>query len=537
MNRPLPIWFLPALASVLFFLTGLALLPWPGLQNDELFFAGPVFSRDAAFYSLNVGSMKIPFMVMSYSGALKTWVYSALFQVLAPTVWSVRLPVLLLGIGTIWLTWSWVRHIAGTRAATVTTVLLATDSVFLMTNTFDWGPVALQHILLLGGLVALQVWLTGRDGFSLHGNRMLALAFFLWGLGMWDKALLAWPLIGMAVGLICIFPREALRRVRFVTLLVAGVSFLAGAAPLVWYNIARPGETARQNAKFTTDGIAGKETALRRTIDGSTLFGYIVYEDSAPLRRQPRRKLERLPVWLSSLAGDHRTNWMLPAWALGFAFSLLLWSSPVRKILLFLLITVAVGWAQMALTKGTGGASHHVILLWPFPAVFLGIAFSAMADRIPRYGPPALAALVIFLAGENLLTTNQYLARLITNGSGGGWTDAVFPLAESIEDKSASWFGLVDWGYLNGLRTLHEGDLPLFIPDPEGHDFLQQVSSPDFLYIQHTEDKQIFTGVNGKIRQAAGELGYVEHVERTVPDRNGRPVFELFRFRRRTDPQ
>ena len=65
MNRPLPIWFLPALASVLFFLTGLALLPWPGLQNDELFFAGPVFSPDSAFYGLEAGSMKIPFMVMS----------------------------------------------------------------------------------------------------------------------------------------------------------------------------------------------------------------------------------------------------------------------------------------------------------------------------------------------------------------------------------------------------------------------------------------------------------------------------------------
>jgi hypothetical protein len=191
----------------------------------------------------------------------------------------------------------------------------------------------------------------------------------------------------------------------------------------------------------------------------------------------------------------------------------------------------------MALTKGTGGASHHVILLWPFPVVFLGIVFSAMADRIPRYGTAALTVLVAFLAAENLVTTNQYLARFIVNGPSGGWTDALFPLANSIEDKSASWFGLVDWGYLNGLRTLHEGDLPLFTVDVNGADFRQQVGSPDFLFVQHTEDKQMFPGVNDTVRQAAANLGYTERLERTIPDRNGRPVFELFRFQKQPGPQ
>jgi len=535
MNRALfsklPVWLVPTLASLIFFVTGLALIPWPGLQNDELFFAGPIFSPDAAFYRLQIGAMKIPFMVMSYTGALKTWIYAGLFQILAPTEWSIRLPVLLMGIGTLWLTWAWVRRIAGVRAASVTCILLATDTIFLMTNTFDWGPVALQHVLLMGGLLSLQLWLNYKT------NSWLSLAFFLWGLGMWDKALLAWPLIGMAVSSFCVFPREVLRRVRFVSVAVAVMSFLLGAAPLVWYNIARPGETARQNARFTTEAIANKVIVLRQTIDASGLFGYIVNEDSVPGKREPRGMLERLPVWISHVAGDHRTNWMLPAWIIGFVFSFALWMSPHRKLLLFLLITVIVGWVQMAITRNTGGASHHVTLLWPFPAVFLGIVFSRMAEKIPRYGTPALVILVGFLACENLLTTNQYLAWFITNGSGGGWTDAIFPLAESIEDKSASWFGLVDWGYQNGLTTLHEGDLPLFAVDEKWDGFRQQVSSPDFLFIQHTEDKQLFPGVNDRIRKAAAALGYVERLERTVADRNGRPVFELFRFRKQTDPQ
>jgi 4-amino-4-deoxy-L-arabinose transferase-like glycosyltransferase len=530
MKRQLPSWLVPALAGLLFLLTGLAFIPWPGLQNDELFFAGAFFSPDSALYSLQVGGAKIPFMVLSYYGALKTWLYAGIFQFFAPTEWSVRIPMLLTGVGTIWLTWGWVKRIAGTRAAAVTTVLLATDTIFLLTNTFDWGPVAFQHIFLMGGLVTLQRWLDNKS------NPMLALTFFLWGLGMWDKALFAWPLIGMAVASFCVYPRAALRRVRFVPVAIAVASFLTGAAPLVWFNIARPGQTATQNASFTTEGVRNKVAAFRQTIDGSTLFGYMVYDDPAPAPREPRGKRERLPVWISQLAGDHRTNWMLPAWALGFVCSLLLWNSPVRRILLFLLIAVAVEWAQMAITKNTGAASHHVMLLWPFPVAFLGIAFSAMADRIPRYGRPVLAALVVFLAGENLLTTNHYLARFIVNGGCGGWTDAVDRLADSIEDKSASWFGLVDWGYLSALRTLHEGDLPLFTVDVNGADFARQVNSPDFLYIQHTDDKQMFPGVNDRVRKAASDLGYRERIERTVRDRNGRPVFELFRFQK-TDPR
>ena len=537
MPRRLPSWLTPALAGLIFLLTGLALLPWPGLQNDELFFSGPLYAENSAFYQIHPGGTAIPLMVMSYSGALKTWLYAVLLFFFKPGEVSVRLPVLLIGIGTIWMTWEWTRRLAGLRAANVATVLLATDTIFLMTNLFDWGPVALQHVLLMGGLLAFQQWL------KTSSNRMLALAFAIWGLGMWDKALLAWPLIGMAVAVVLVFPKEVFRRIRPVPVGIAVAAFLIGAAPLVVYNIARPGETARANAKFTTADLVVKTMALRQTIDGSTLFGYMVHEDTVKMKRKPRSFGERLSVGLADLAGNHRTNWMLPAWLIGFAFSFLLWNSPVFRPLLFLLITTAVAWAQMALTKNTGAASHHVILLWPFPPVFLGIAFSAMADRIPRFGGPALAALVFFLAGENLLTTNHYLSRFIVNGGSGGWTDAVKPLTRTFGRKTASWYGIVDWGYLNAIRMLrpraaYPAEVPLFIVDvnAENQEFSRQIGSPDFLFIQHTAGNEMFAGINERLRQRAAREGYVEKVEQTIPDRNGRPVFELFRFQKETAP-
>lgn len=517
-------WFWPTLAGLVFFLSGLALIPYPGLHHDELFFAGPIYDPNAAFYSLNIGSAKIPLMVMSYSGAFKTWVFAALFQFFEPNVWSVRVPVLALGAVTLFLTWAWVARIAGRRAADVAVVLLATDTIFLMTATFDWGPVAFQHVFLMSGLLALRRW------FDAGRTPWLALAFFLWGLGMWDKALLAWPLIGLGAAAICVFTKQVVARIRPQAVAVAVAAFLLGAAPLVWFNVARPGETAKANARFTASGFGDKATVLRQTLDGSTLFGYMAQAGASGPKRQPRNAVERFSTALQHAVGPRYRNWMRPALLLGLACVFVFRATPIGRILVFLLLTMAVAWLQMAFTRGTGGASHHTILLWPFPAVFLGVAFSSMADRIPQRGAAAVAALTAILAAGNLLNTNEYLADFAVNGPAGVWTDAIFPLSDGLSPRSASWIGIVDWGCLNGLRLLHEGELRMFMADPEGPLFARQVASKDFLYIQHTKARQVFPGVNDRIRSAAAGLGYSERVERVVSDGNGRPVFEVFRF-------
>ena len=537
MKHKLPAWLAPAFSVLAFFLTGLALIPYPGMQNDELFFSGPLYFADASSYRIEIGAMKIPIMVMSYSGALKTWLYAALFQFFEPNEWSVRVPVLLLGMATIWLTWAWTRRLAGNGAASIAAILLASDAIFLMTNTFDWGPVALQHILLMGGLVAFERWL------RIVNLRWLALAFFLWGLGMWDKALLAWPLGGLALASICIYPRETLRRLRPRPLAVAVAAFLIGAAPLVTFNIAMHGQTATANAHFTADGVGDKLTALRQTIDGTTLFGYMVYPTDAQHRIRPRNAVGRLSEWIASIAGDHKRNAMLPAYIAGLIGFVLLIAlrEPRSRILAFLLVIMLVAWAQMAFTKGTGGAVHHVILLWPFPVVFLAIGFELLAERIPRYGRQVLIAVVVLLAGENLLNTNEYLKDLAVYGATGGWTDALYRLGGAIGKKGqANWYGLVDWGYLNGLRLMFEGELPVFIAqvpavdatptEAELAEIRREIDGSDRLFIQHTDDKQMFPGVNGRFRDVTAKLGYTESVEQVIHDRNGRPVFELFRF-------
>lgn len=528
-------WLAPALAALLFALLSLAILPYPGLQDDEISFAPLIDQPALAWFSISAFGARIPVMIMSYSGTLKTWLYAGLFELFEPSRWSVRVPMVLVGIATIWLTWLWTRRIAGTRAAVFTVALLATDSIFILTNTFDWGPVAFQHLFLMGGLLAVQIWLTDDSK-----KRMLALGFFLWGFGLWDKALLIWPLIGLTVAAVIVYPRQLLLRLRKVPLAIAAAAFLLGALPLIVYNVAKPGSTASENTKLSLNSIPGKVHELRTALDGSVLFDVMVSTTPGPLEYAPRTMLERASVWLKKAIGHHQENRMLPAIALAMLCLIFLLRTPLWRPLVFLLIAMAVTWLQMALNAGTGGAAHHVILMWPFPCVFVGMALAGATDRAPRAARLAMNAVVILIAFFGLLNCNEYLADLAMNGALGGWTDASYRLAGAVSHYQTGWIGTVDWGYKNGLRMWYGNDLKMFSasdqtrkPAMTGDDrraFLAELASPDSVFIQHTDDKQLYDNVNVQLRDAALALGYTEQVERIVHDNQGRPVFEIFRF-------
>ena len=91
---------------------------------------------------------------------------------------------------------------AGLRAACIGCCLLAADSLYLLTTCFDWGPVALQHLLVVGGVLLLMRFYQTLSSLS------LAAGFFLLGLALWDKALGMWMLSGLGIAGILIFQRE-----------------------------------------------------------------------------------------------------------------------------------------------------------------------------------------------------------------------------------------------------------------------------------------------------------------------------------------
>jgi len=50
------------------------------------------------------------------------------------------------------------------------------------------------------------------------------------------------------------------------------------------------------------------------------------------------------------------------------------------------------------------------------------------------------------------------------------------------------------------------------------------------IWIGHTPAYRVFGEVSAKIEKSAESLGLRKQVLQLVPDRNGRPVYEIFRF-------
>jgi hypothetical protein len=262
-------------------------------------------------------------MLMPYMGALKAWLYAPILAVCRTSAYSVRIPVLLIGSVTIWLFFLFMRRTVGDRAALIGTALLATDPTFLLTTCFDWGPVALQHFLLVAGVLLL---LTGR---GIQSPSRLALAFFLLGLGTWDKVVFAWPLMALAVASTIVFPRLVAGGLKRRRVIIAATWFCLGCLPLIKYNVANPLITLRTNV-WGPGTLASQFRFLRLTLEGSPLFGWLNFLDAGPHPATAHGILHDASAWLNTATRHPQRTLLWPAFLAALVITVILWITQRR---------------------------------------------------------------------------------------------------------------------------------------------------------------------------------------------------------------
>jgi 4-amino-4-deoxy-L-arabinose transferase-like glycosyltransferase len=525
----------PAIAAcLLFFAVGATFVSHLGLQNDEALFANGIFKPYAVTYSFQIGHSRLPVMLMSYLGTLKSWIYRPIFQLFGTGVAAMRVPMLIAGAASIWIFYLLLRRIAGVRAGLVGCGLLAADSLYLLTTCFDWGPVALQHLLIVSGM-----WLLVRF-YQERSQSWLAWGCFLLGMAMWDKALAAWMISGIGLALLLVMPKQIFRLVTTRRVAISVVAFGLGALPLILYNIHSPLATFRSNTSWDTRDLAGKGRLLLATADGHALFGWLTLEDwQTKTPHQPGGILESASARISALAGRPRRSLLLYAFCLALLLAPLA-RGPALRAILFALIAMGVAWAQMAVTANAGGSVHHAILIWPLPQMLIAVSFAAASRRLHGAGIPALATVLAVLMISGLLVTNEYHFLMVRNGGSQNWTDAIFGLSDYMKNVSASNVFCVDWGMMDSMRLLSRGKLPLRVgTDPitkpalndVDREFLAKTITGDgHVFINHTKDFEFFTGVNDKLVRYAANAGYRREVMAVLPDSHGRPVYEVYRF-------
>ena len=517
-------------ACAFFFLAGQPFLPRLGIQGDESIFAY-AFWQPRAAYMLPIGHSRLPLMLMSYLGTLKAGLYRPIFSLFGISVWSLREPALLAGAASIWLFYLFLRRAAGERAALIGCGLLAADSMYLLTACFDWGPVALQHLLLVGGLfLLLRFYQTG-------SQISLAVGFLLWGLAMWDKALAIWMLGAIGVAGLVIFPRQIFRVTTFRRVAISVAAFAIGALPLIVYNV-KTGLSTFRGQGFSADDLPGKARLVMYTAEGKGLYGWLVDEDwQTPQIHPPRGALEKASLAISSAAGRPRQGLLLWAFALALLLAPLARGPDLRAIL-FALVVMVVQWAQMAITVNAGGGVHHVILIWPLPQMVIGVSFAAASRRLGRAGRPVAAGALAAVMLAGALPINEYYRLAWQNGGARNWTDAIYRLYAYVRTTPETLVVCNDWGIMDQLRLLGRGRLPLTIiydavpPEggaPDAHRVAAAVGDPDHLFIGHTKDFEFFQSGEVIVKDVEAE-GYRKEMLGIIPDSWGRPVYEVYHF-------
>ena len=525
----------PALISCsLFLLLAILLIPYPGLQEDEVLFGPPIFHPIWNDH-VTIGHLIIPRMLMSYLGATKSWLFFLIFKFWKPSPYAVRVPAAMVYALTIWIFYSILQMIHSWRAAAVGALLLATDPVYVLAGGFGWCN--LQNVFMLASIGAFLMF------YKQHSRPWLACAAFFAGLWIWDKAVGLWMLSGLVLAVAILFPRETWRRLNGTNVVVAMVAFCLGALLLISYNIQNHYPTLRSNAHFSTVGLSAEVEVLRTTANGSAWLGILASEPGPQTIRTPHTSIERWSAALHDYAGEHRSDYL--PYVFGGSILLLpllvAWRRYAAvRTLAFSLMVMSAAWLQMAFTEGAGTGGHHPALMWPFPHLFIAVAFAEVSLRWKAAGGSLLAGVIPVLMVSNMLTVNQYLYQLARFGAARGWSDAILTLSNELPDFHAAQIFIPDWGIINPLTTLSRGRLPVRwegdpfssdSPSPAAaRDALEAFATGNSIWVTHTAANEMIAGANARLDKMAAADGYHKIELGQVSDSNQRTIFEVFRI-------
>ncbi len=201
---------------------------------------------------------------------------------------------------------------------------------------------------------------------------------------------------------------------------------------------------------------------------------------------------------------------------------------------------MAIAFAEMAVNQGTGHGTHHISLLWPLPHIAIGCAITALIERGSRPVSYAGSVVLVCLVLSNCLVVNQYYRHAKAVGTAPTWTDAVFALAEAPAIQHAPVY-VMDWGIMDSLRLLGEGDLDLRVGwerftqdggEKAAAKWLgdRHQEGPSSRFIFRVAEQEVFRGVPDRFQQALLTCHVNRVKEAVISDRHGRPTFEIWRL-------
>lgn len=309
------------------------------------------------------------------------------------------------------------------------------------------------------------------------------------------------------------------------------VGFGVGAFPVLYYNLVSRGSYEVLRANFG---------ATERGVDNFALL-----ENMASQARELRVFLDGGFFWY--FGGVYTNPLATPVYALATVGLVLLTCLPehrrYQRALVFLLAYAATMFVLSCFSISILAATHLFILL-PLPqlmlagCVVLGLRSLALRVRQPsilRALPVAAMLLVAGFVALDLRADVRYHAALARTGGLTAFSDAIYPMAEYLDEQGYRAPYALDWGMRPNVMLLTEGRVtPLEIYGQSiepGEAFDQAVGQAleeeHPVFLSQTDVSSAFPRLD-RFRELVAAAGGEVVLERAFTQRDGVPAYYLF---------
>ncbi len=531
------------LALVAYLCAGTVQLQLPGLNYDEALDAVP--AMDVVLHqpvearaTVEIAGQQWPLMIMPYIGPTTSLLLIPAFRLAGVGVVSLRLTTILLGALTLLMAWGFLREFLDERAASIAVLLLALNASYVFWSRM--GAFVAQPMLpiFIGALWCFFRWY--RSGKPAY----LVAASFLMGFGLSTKLLFLWAWAGLAACWLLLSPwldrgrgwrrwLWPLRRLSARSLALVGLACVAGACIVIWYNLQGLGSFRFFMAQIWSSGEAAGSNVLQNVLG-------VGFSDLRGLMNGS---------WFLGAIGPASLNTVaLPAFVIALLVIVVLAAtrrlkySPRRLVfLLVLMICFVVSGAASSISHG----ANHLTLIWPIPQALLGVALVGIVDalasaspRAYRLGLTATGLAAICLVGSEARTTYSFHQALARSGGQGHYSDAIYALANDVEQAGAPGAVVFDWGFLRNLQIITANRVPLqeavtytSPPAPEFEEIVQKLmAQPRGLYVFHSPRYTAFPGHWEVFERVAYRNRLLPVLWKTYRERNGEPVYLAYKL-------
>ena len=402
----------------------------PGLQQDETLFVNAATVRLPNLYIVHQ-AFGVPLMVFPYIGALKSWIYTPVFDVFGTSPLTIRAPAVVVASGALLLLYPGLRRLAGTPVAVLTIVLLASDnSIFWLTRD-DIGPSAIELFCKCAAIFAVSRWaLTDR-------KRWLVCLLAALALGVFNKLNFIWTVnafVAVSAVALLLRWREAWARRGSLAIWIGGLAVIYLAFAVYYF-----GEHISLIGAGHNPGLASLISQWRAGTDailsGTWFYGYALAPQGAI-------------TWFTDLYVAFSVY--------GVVAAALIPRLRNRWIVMAAAVTALTIVQILATPQATAG--WHYITIYPFITIVAGYGIYALASTVTRRRTATLALTAAIGAAAVIYSgvwMNRYFGAVGRETLNPAWSSDVYQLDHEIANVNGAVY-TADWGIFNPLFALRQ---------------------------------------------------------------------------------